>query len=78
MAGKLTEAQRQTLEACADWSAPFEVMFRRHDRSGEIIDPSGQRKILGRLRNLGFVDYGMCNDTFRITDAGRTALGDKP
>lgn len=71
----MTPAQRQTLDACKDWSAPFEVMFRRHDLTGEIVDPRGQRQILGRLRTLGLVEYGMCNDTWRITETGRQALG---
>lgn len=71
---QLTRAEMQTLLCCPDWSAPFEVMYRRHDLSGEIISPSGQRRILGRLRNLGFVEYGMPNDTYRITPAGLRAL----
>jgi hypothetical protein len=74
---KLTEAQRQTLEACPDWSASFEIAYRRHDMSGQIIDLGGQQNILGRLRNLGLVEYGMCNDTFRITEAGRIAIKER-
>lgn len=70
----LTKGQRSTLAACPDWSAAYEVVLRRHDATGEIIDLGGQIQILGRLRNLGFVEYGMCNDTYRITDAGRRAL----
>jgi hypothetical protein len=77
---RLTEAQQQTLQACQDWSAPYEVAYRRHDLTGDIIDLGGQCSVLGRLRNLGLVEYAMCNDTFRITPAGRLALtsGSKP
>jgi hypothetical protein len=45
--------------------------------SGQIIDLGGQQNILGRLRNLGLVEYGMCNDTFRITEAGRIAIKER-
>jgi hypothetical protein len=71
---KLTKAMRETLQACPDWSAPFEVMWRRHEATDEIIDPTGSLQILGRLRNLGLVEYGWQNGTFRITAAGRSAL----
>lgn len=71
---KLTEAHRQTLEACPDWSSPFEIMHRRHDATGDIVCPRGLRNALGRLRNLGMVEYGPPNDTYRITPAGRLAL----
>lgn len=74
MASKLTKAMRECLEACPDWSAPFEIMWRRHETTDEIVDPRGNRNALGRLRNLGLVEYGPPNDTYRITDAGRQAL----
>lgn len=71
---KLTRAQRATLFVCPDWSAPFEVMMRRHETTGEIVCPRGLQNTLGRLRNLNLVEYGMCNDTYRITEAGRDLL----
>lgn len=71
---KLTDAQRDTLRACMDWAAPYEIVYHRNDATGEIIDLGGQRNILGRMRNLGLVEYGACNDTWRITPAGRQAL----
>lgn len=70
----LSVAQRQTLEACKDWSAPFEIAYRRHEQTGVIVDLGGQRQILGRLRYLGMIKYGPPNDTYRITNLGRTAL----
>lgn len=71
---KLTDAQRDTLLACVDWAAPYEIAYHRNDATGEIIDLGGQRQILGRLRNLGLVEHGMCNNTYRITEAGRALL----
>lgn len=75
---KLTDAQRDTLRACPDWAAPYEIAMHRNDATGEIIDLGGQRQILGRLRNLNLVEYGMCNDTYRITEAGRALLSQEP
>jgi hypothetical protein len=57
-----------------DWAAPFEIAYHRNDATGEVISLDGQRQILGRLRNLGLVEYGMENDTYRITPAGRSIL----
>lgn len=73
---KLTKAQTDTLKACPDWSAWYEIMYRRHDTTGQFIDPAGQRQILSRLRNIGLVEYARSNDVFRITPAGRAALAD--
>lgn len=75
---KLTKAMRDTLNACPDWSASFEIMHRRRLATGEIVSPYGLRTMLGRLRNLGLVEYGPPNDTYRITDLGRSALGEQP
>ncbi len=75
---KLTKAQRETLKHCPDWSAPFEIMYRRREATGEVVSPYGLRTTLGRLRNLGMVEYGPPNDTYRITLEGRTALGEQP
>ena len=41
MSEKLTKAMRATLPHCLDWSAPFEIMYRRHDATGEIVEPAG-------------------------------------
>lgn len=71
---KLTDAQRNTLQACSDWAAPFEITSYRNDATGEIVDLGGLRNTLGWLRNRGLVEYGMMNDTWRITPAGRAAL----
>ncbi len=71
-AAKLTKAQREILEHCSDWSAPFEIANRRHAATGEPTELC--ENVLGRLRNLGFVECHRGNWTFRITDAGRAAL----
>jgi hypothetical protein len=72
--GELTRAQRATLLACPDWSAPFEVMHRRHKATGAIVSPRGLRNTLGRLRNLGLVEHSMPNGTYRILPGARSAL----
>jgi hypothetical protein len=61
---KLTEAQRQMSRTCV--AARLSAVLL-----------GGQQNILGRLRNLGLVEYGMCNDTFRITEAGRIAIKER-
>lgn len=71
---KLTKVLRECLEACQDWSAPFEILWRRHEATNDIICPRGNRNALGRLRNLGLVEYGAANGTYRSTPAGRSAL----
>lgn len=71
---KLTKAQRECLAECLDWSAPYEVTWRRHVASGQIVSPTGTEQALGRLRNLGLVKYSMAQGTYRATDAGRAAL----
>lgn len=71
MGERLTEAQRATLEHCPDWSAPYEIAYRRNAATGKVIDLQGQCNSLGWLRNRGFVEYAACNHVFRITPAGR-------
>lgn len=78
MTGKLTKARRETLEHCPDWSAPYEINWRRHEATGEIVSLTGTEQALGWLRNRGLVEYGPPNGTYRITDAGRTALREVP
>lgn len=74
MSERLTKARRETLQHCPDWSAPYEVTWRRHKATGEIISLTGTEISLGWLRNRGFVEYGRANGTFRQTAAGRAAL----
>lgn len=71
---KLTKARRECLEACPDWSAPFEITWRRHEATSEIVSPAGTEQALGWLRNQGLVEYGIENGTYRQTPAGRKAL----
>lgn len=70
----MTPARLATLRHCLDWSAPFEIAHRRHAETGEIVDLGGLRNTLGWLRNRGLVEYGMANDTYRVTVVGRAAL----
>ena len=74
MSGELTKARRETLEHCPDWSAPFEILWRRHEATGDIISMTGLEQTLGWLRNRGLVEYGPGNSTYRQTDAGRALL----
>jgi predicted transcriptional regulator len=74
---RLTKARRETLEAIADWSAPFEVAERRRAKGSNVF----ARRADGMLRLLvkwGLAKYGPQNNTYRITDAGRAALKDTP
>ena len=71
--GKLTKAQRETLECCPDWSAPFEVAERRRALGTNVYS----RRVEGMLRMLErreLVKFGRPNGTFRITALGRAAL----
>lgn len=75
MGTKLTKAQRETLEACPDWSAPYEVAKRRRDANPLLmVYGASSQRMLVYLRSLGLVEFGAANNTFRITDAGREAL----
>jgi len=72
---KLTKAESETLTLCMDWSAPYEVADRRRKLHPTLsVYPSGVARMLSRLQEAGLVAYGAANNTFRITDAGRTAL----
>lgn len=71
---ELTRVQREVLTHCPDWSAPFEINWRRHEATGEIVSLTSTEQALGRLRNLGLVEHSPANDTYRITEAGRLAL----
>lgn len=70
---KLTKAQREILECCPDWSAPYEVAQRRREKGVNVFT----RQMASRLSGLhvcGLLEYGPANNTYRITEAGRTAL----
>jgi hypothetical protein len=72
---KLTRAQREILECCYDWSAPYEVTQRRRDKGRDVHT----RQMASRLSGLhvcGLLEYGPSQDTYRLTDAGRAALSD--
>jgi hypothetical protein len=71
---KLTKARRETLEHCPDWSAPFEIAYRRHEATGEIVSLLGTEQAIGWLRNQGLVEFGWENGTYRQTPAGLAAL----
>ncbi len=70
---KLTKARRETLEACLDWSAPYEVAARRRER-GSIVYAQRAEAMLKALRAWGLVKYGAANNTYRITVDGLKAL----
>lgn len=70
---KLTKADVETLRACDDWKAAYEVVQIRGLKS----TPANHRNVLKRIYQLcgkGLLKYGSPNATYRITDAGRVAL----
>lgn len=72
--GRLTEAQRNTLRHCLDWSADWEVSARRNVAN---VLARRTRRVLLVLESLDLVEHHEGNNTFRITDAGRAALRTK-
>lgn len=70
---KLTKADTETLKACDDWKATYEVMYIRQLRSSAATFREVQRRIDSLLRK-GLLEFGKPNTTYRITDAGREAL----
>ena len=71
---RLTEAQRQVLECCPDWSAAWEIAARRARRFGPEVYSRRTETLLRRLQARGFVEYGEPNQTWSATPAGRAAL----
>lgn len=70
---KLTKADVETLRACDDWKATFEVIAIRKLRNSATTYRAVQQRIDRLLRN-GLLKFGKPNTTYRITDAGRAAL----
>lgn len=70
---KLTKADIETLRACDDWKATFEVMAIRRLRNTAATYRSVQKRVDMLLRR-GLLKFGKPNTTYRITDAGRKAL----
>ncbi|MGV1787318.1 MULTISPECIES: hypothetical protein [Agrobacterium] len=69
----LTKADVETLRACDDWKATFEVIAIRQLRNSAASYRAVQQRIDKLLRN-GLLEFGKPNTTYRITDAGRAAL----
>lgn len=70
---KLTKADIETLKACDDWKAPWQVVTLRGLKS----TPTNHRNVRNRLIELwnsGALEFGIPNQTYRISDAGRAAL----
>lgn len=74
----LSDAQRETLECCTDWSAAFEVLERRAERFGSHTTWQRQQDVLRRLETRGLVEFGKPNATYRVTQAGRSAIAKAP
>lgn len=70
---KLTKADIETLRACDDWKATFEVMAIRRLRNTAATYRSVQKRVDMLLRR-GLLKFGKPNTTYRITEAGRAAL----
>lgn len=70
---KLTKVDRETLLACDDWKAGWEVVSIR----GLEDTNSNRRNVMRRLSELtkrGLLKFGAVNSTFRTTEAGRALL----
>jgi hypothetical protein len=72
---KITATKIRYLMAVSDWSAPYEIAqrFGWSEAAGEKVKP-----YLGRLIGEGLVTWSRANNTYRITDAGRSALSRHP
>lgn len=70
---KLTKADIETLRACDDWKATFEVMAIRRLQNTAATYMSLQKRVDMLLRR-GLLKFGKPNTTYRITEAGRAAL----
>lgn len=69
----LTKADVETLRACDDWKATFEVLAIRQLKNSAANYRAVQQRI-DRLLSNGLLNFGKPNTTYRITDAGRAAL----
>jgi len=70
----LTKREREYLHAVMDWSAPYEISERLFGYSnGNLVKPK-----LGAMVKNGLVTWSSANNTYRITDKGRTALSQSP
>jgi hypothetical protein len=74
---KLTKVQREILECCRDWTAPFEVAKRRRE-NGVLVYSGRMRSRLHGLHAIGLLQFGPQNETFKLTDAGCEALAAQP
>ncbi len=69
----LTVADIETLKACDDWKATFEVIaIKRLPPSAESYRSAQQH--IDALLERGLLEFGRPNTTYRITAAGRAAL----
>lgn len=73
MPEKLTDRARLYLNCVADWKAPYEVSALLGDSPPESIN--SVKRMLGRLGARGLVQWSSANNTYRVTDEGRSALG---
>lgn len=69
----LTVADIETLKACDDWKATFEVIaIRRLPSSADSYRAAQQH--IDALLERGLLEFGKPNTTYRATAAGRAAL----
>lgn len=69
----LSKVEIETLVACEDWKANFEIMrIRGVDNTAEAWRSS--QRVVDNLLDRGLLEFGKPNTTYRITDAGRSAL----
>lgn len=68
----LTGRARLYLQCIDDWKAPYEVAAMIGDTPPPSINDV--KRMLGRLAARGFVKYYKPNNTYRVSDAGRSAM----
>jgi DNA-binding IclR family transcriptional regulator len=72
-ATNLTDRARLYLRCIEDWKAPYEIAALLGDKPPPTV--SEVKRMLGRLAARGFVYHSRANDTYRVTIAGRNAVG---
>lgn len=71
----LTQQEHSALCAVTDWKAPYEIVGALYPNGSRSPDRLRVKQALEALRDRGLVKYGEANGTYKITDAGREALG---
>lgn len=69
----ITDRARLYLRCIDDWKAPYEIAALLGDNPPPSV--AEVTRMLGRLANRGLVYHSRANNTYRVTIAGRDAVG---